>query len=465
MVKINSIIEESFGQKYNHEQDLFEQGMTSLSILKLVDVIKKKYDVEIDLDIFLETPTVKNLATLVESKDQIGEDIDKTGKIPEITTSTIDSDKYTNWLKEDSVVAGYSFSKDLFEQGMTSLGIIRLVQEFQEANNVSIELEELLSLPTLSNLVYLACHSKNYGEVLQVDTVSKTTVSASVSELVSEDKQQSSGLLTTEKEKKRFLAKSLNFRSYPHEITRIVGTSIDCDSFQEKYSIRKSRRKFEKTAVDLESLLGWLSNLNCRDDEDEKQYLYPSAGGTYAVQVFVEAKDNGVLELDAGAYYYHPLRRELVHISNDSFSRDKHFYYNRECYDASQFCIYLVADTQAIEPLYGKQTELFVAVEAGCMLQLLSSIQNKYDIGGCILAGVNDNALKDFLRLEKSGKVLLSMACGRTRYGVGTSDQNPTSGDCSLTNNQLVTEKTHRFQLSKNQLGLWSSVIFKLVVA
>ncbi|MDE9500164.1 acyl carrier protein, partial [Xenorhabdus bovienii] len=45
--------------------DLFDQGMTSKSIMQLLIRIRERFDVDIDLDEFLHTPTMERLNHLI----------------------------------------------------------------------------------------------------------------------------------------------------------------------------------------------------------------------------------------------------------------------------------------------------------------------------------------------------------------------------------------------------------------
>ena len=85
--------------------------------------------------------------------------------------------------------------------------------------------------------------------------------------------------------------------------------------------------------------------------------LYPSAGDTYSVQVYLHLTPDAVEGLDAGLYYYDPSRHSLRLLRSGVLpDRGAHFYYNRPVFDRSRFGIYLFGQRHGIEPLYAEES-------------------------------------------------------------------------------------------------------------
>ena len=55
--------------------------------------------------------------------------------------------------------------------------------------------------------------------------------------------------------------------------------------------------------------------LKTRYIEGESKYQYPSAGSTYAVQLYIHLKQDAVEDLDEGIYYYHPKEHKIFLIT------------------------------------------------------------------------------------------------------------------------------------------------------
>jgi amino acid adenylation domain-containing protein len=84
---------------------------------------------------------------------------------------------------------------------------------------------------------------------------------------------------------------------------------------------------------------------------------YPSAGGLYPVQVYLSAR--AVDGLAPGSYYYQPTTHSLVPTSDRLVDGP----------GAATVC--LVADTAAINPMYGRNSDEFSRIEAGYLAHLL----------------------------------------------------------------------------------------------
>ncbi|KRE90066.1 hypothetical protein ASG87_18850 [Frateuria sp. Soil773] len=88
------------------------------------------------------------------------------------------------------------------------------------------------------------------------------------------------------------------------------------------------------------------------------KYFYPSAGSLYPVQVYLQVGIGQALA--PGHYYYEPDRHELVLVSDVDPQ-------------AEIFRVVLVADSAAIEPLYGSLAPHFCALECGYIDRLLTA--------------------------------------------------------------------------------------------
>ena len=114
----------------------------------------------------------------------------------------------------------------------------------------------------------------------------------------------------------------------------------------------------------LESLLGVISGIQLEDRALPK-YRYPSGGSTYSVRCFVNIGEQ-IGNIQTGYYYYHPIKQTLCLISSAKSEETE---------------IYLIANWEAIKPLYGDASEKLALQEAGHMLSLLLTELDKQGFG------------------------------------------------------------------------------------
>ena len=188
------------------------------------------------------------------------------------------------------------------------------------------------------------------------------------------------------------------------------------------YGQRGSRRDFAGRAVrraDFARLLGFLRET---ETDGRPRRLYPSAGDTYAVQVYVHVRPGGVERIPAGIYYYHPVAHELRLVNEaPTLDRSVHFVYNREVYDRAAFEIYLYGAQDAIRPVYGADSERFLLLEAGYLGQLLMLGQVSCGIGLCPVGLVATGPLAAEFRLSPGHSYLHAFLAGAVDRAPGLS--------------------------------------------
>ncbi|MBD1227087.1 non-ribosomal peptide synthetase [Xenorhabdus griffiniae] len=366
--------------------DLFDQGMTSKSIMQVLIRIRERFDVDLNLDEFLRTPTMARLRHLIsrqiENKQQdIGEPVRAGGTLQRL----------------EQLMKGKAFkpNQDLFEHGFNSLNVMELVLAVKKQFDVDIELETLLSKPTLETLAVLIDQQCDQQPVLPV---------------AAEEKELS--VLSSLSEKQAFKEKQFNIRHLDSNFDTVRAKTLSPEQFQQHYNARRTFRVFDDAPMPKDSVLGWLSALNAMLIDGRDRYLYPSAGGTYSVQIYVEIKPGRVGGFSTGFYYYNPVEHKLDKISSDELPHNSHFYYNRPYYDNAHCCLYFVVEYDGIRPLYKEKSDFFAAIEIGAIIQLLAQKQAYYPIGSCPLSGVDETALAGVLKLKASQRTLLGMAFG-----------------------------------------------------
>ncbi|MEN5196993.1 amino acid adenylation domain-containing protein [Sphingobacterium faecium] len=152
--------------------------------------------------------------------------------------------------------------------------------------------------------------------------------------------------------------------------------------------------------IHIEFLLEFLRQFNLREDYPFPQYLYPSAGGLYPVQVYLYISERSLTGLEVGYYYYNPKYHSIIPLEiKTNKLNEKH--------DK----LLIIARTEAIEPMYGDRAMKFCFLEAGHMIALLNNVSCTHNIG--LARTVVDNSTLNTLGL-RNGYSLIN--CYRMGY-------------------------------------------------
>ncbi len=160
-----------------------------------------------------------------------------------------------------------------------------------------------------------------------------------------------------------------NIITSAESIDLIADESLGQLQVEERENIKFS---FVDQALELKVFSKMLSCLQQHKNDELvlPKYFYPSAGSLYPVQAYLHIGERCVLGINEGYYYYNPKlnRLELLNVSDDLDSSSNH----------KTISLYLIADFDAISPLYGKMAPSFCAQEAGYISHLLlnSKVEN-----------------------------------------------------------------------------------------
>ncbi|MER2494067.1 amino acid adenylation domain-containing protein [Catenovulum sediminis] len=115
---------------------------------------------------------------------------------------------------------------------------------------------------------------------------------------------------------------------------------------------------------ELNQILAVCRRVACETSINAKA-LYPSAGSTYAVQLYLYLPESAGIkdaqgQLLTGCYYYHPLKHQLIKLSQHRLP-------------LQHVSLFLLGDEEAIVPVYGQNSELFLQVEAGYIHNLMQT--------------------------------------------------------------------------------------------
>jgi amino acid adenylation domain-containing protein len=261
---------------------------------------------------------------------------------------------------------------DLFDRGATSFTLVQAVERIQDKYRIAIPFDVLLSTPTVRAIAnYVAAEvALQHGSVDPRDENAEAPVNRTI--------------------------------------------ELPVDDFHESHYQPASESAFANTTTlkNLGELLGLIKPIQV---ESKSKYLYSSAGGLTPLQVYVWVKENAVESLAQGVYYYHPDDGKLALIDGSAQIKTASFYYHDQAlFDSSGFAIFMIAEMDAIAPLYGRASEQMVIVEAGYIGQLLISKQHQHHVSLLPVGGLDFDRMSCLFKLKPSQRFIHCILGGQT---------------------------------------------------
>lgn len=165
---------------------------------------------------------------------------------------------------------------------------------------------------------------------------------------------------------------------------------------------RRTHRQFSRRPIQLDRFAALLSCLRQIDVDGHPKYRYPSAGSLYPIQTYVYVKPGRVEGVAGGTYYYHPREQSLVTLTEGAvIDRRIHYAHNQGPFEEAAFSLFLVAQRNAILPLYGDASHDFCELEAGYMGQLLMTAAPGLGIGLMPVGKLDFAAVRDLFLLDE----------------------------------------------------------------
>jgi thioester reductase-like protein len=188
---------------------------------------------------------------------------------------------------------------------------------------------------------------------------------------------------------------------------------------------RHSSRSFSPAPAPQQSLSGLLSVLRSLNGSGGRpRYAHASAGGAYSVQTYLHIKGSAFTDIPEGTYYYHPIEHKLVRLAADTtcITRDLHWWSNRAIFDDASFSIFLIAQLDAVGPLYGERSLHFATLESGLMAQLLEMAAANAGLGLCQTGDLDFAPIKNLFALGDSHVLVHSLMGGPVDHSTTVSD-------------------------------------------
>ena len=294
---------------------------------------------------------------------------------------------------------------NLLEYGATSIDMIRIVNRLDETLSYRPRIGDFYRNPTVFGLVG--------GYERQINENKGSGAASLRGTPAHEQKKSRSSVLTDPVAREAFKRKRSGLRRFDENVPAYELRAIQDEDTIWQYRKRRSHREFLQIPVPFARLGELLGRLGPMILDGQPKYLFGSAGSSYPVQTYFYAKPRRIESLPAGSYYFDPVDRRLVLISGGTCIEPEiyDFLINQPVFDSAAFSIFLVAQLDAIGPLYGDLSLSFATIEAGLMTQLLEMAAPSYGIGLCQMGGLDPARLRQPLALEP-GHVLIHSLVG-----------------------------------------------------
>lgn len=345
------------------EQDLFDAGATSFTLVQALTHIEQKYGVVVPVDLLLDKPYVAALDAYVAQHTSA-----QPVREPEAPSYRKFSQhdvtlELLAYFSDQLGASNLTADDDLFGAGMTSLGLVVAVDHIVREYGVDVPVELFLDTPTVAAIAAFL----------------SSTTSASVSSSSSQNG-------------------ALGGHNGSIENTSVGGLLLNEKCLREDRVV---------PSVPAEALASLLASLLEIEVDGDTKYLYPSAGGLNAVQTYVYLPRGGVVGWPEGTYYFHPGQARLYQISTSvpaltSLVDD----YYHDLAQASSFAVCFVAKLPAITPIYGDLGLPIATLEAGYMTQLLLNHRADTDLVLVPIVGADYTALRALLQLDDHHVIL-----------------------------------------------------------
>ncbi|WP_247572066.1 amino acid adenylation domain-containing protein [Ralstonia solanacearum] len=291
------------------------------------------------------------------------------GAVAQPCAPAIDPQALNAWLQQYFAevlgAAGLTVDDDLFDQGATSFTLVQAVHRIQQQYQAALPVDVFLEQPTIAAI---AAHILDAKGVMPGEADPAPSNAAPV-------------------------------------CRQAVSEPIPLDPVS--FDPRAYRRPGGGSPANLERLGGLLSLLREVSLDGQGKSLYSSAGGLNAVQCYLYAAEGRIDGLAGGVYYYQPRLNRLLPVSvparlDSRILRPE----QRAQLDEAGFALFLIAETDAIAPIYNSAAPSLLVLEAGYIEHLLLSRQDDFGIALAPAYGVDFAAIAELFRLRPSHRFL-----------------------------------------------------------
>ncbi|WP_144558032.1 non-ribosomal peptide synthetase [Shouchella miscanthi] len=351
---------EVINREVSLRDNLFDLGITSIQIVKIAQNIKNKFGVSVPIEIFLDSNAINDITNYVMANNtQCIEDFSTSSSTTQYLMQIIEGLTGCRLINEN---------ENIFDAGVTSLTIMKISQKVKEEKGIDLPVEVFLENSTVSDISKYISDKKFKVESEIIDSV--------------------------------------------HQNQSVALENID---FQDQHYIlrRNSLNGNEFCPMSIDKLSELLGLLKTKNSKEKSRYLYPSAGGKYAVQTYVFIKNRGVEGIDPGIYYYHPEKHGLVLIQKIEDIKERIFEVTDQVYfEDSNLCLFFIAQLESLTPFYGDFSKGLALLDGGYINQLLLSRMFSLNLKARVINAMDFSSIRDLFKLDDTHLYIHSICIG-----------------------------------------------------
>nr|ARR97036.1 SphC [Herpetosiphon sp. B060] len=337
--------------------DLFSAGATSLTIVTLVQQLADLYPVSVPIAQILEFPTISAIAAWLAAQLPAPAPVTTPAMAvapqPELAAITATVSGLVTTLLHGTPVAP---TADLFSAGATSLTIVTLVQQLADHYPVSVPIAQILEFPTISAIAAWLATQLSAAQPAASPTAPPIP------------------------------AASIKLAVAPN--SELFGATWNTN-------VKANQ------PINLTQIAGLLSTIQRLEIAGEAKYLHASAGGKYAIQVYLAVRAGGIEGLAAGCYYYHPEEQALILLSTEI-----------PAMPTAPFMLILAGHLNILRPIYQDGSPVFGLLDAGYLSQVLRSRSGNHGIGLTPWVDLDQTAIRHACQLDADDQIALCFGGG-----------------------------------------------------
>jgi len=357
--RLTALAESVLGVPVGVDDDLFDLGATSLSVVNFAKRVDRELGRQVPLEVLLRSCTVRGVTAYLEG---LAEEQEVTvARAPAVVTPVVDDrtlERVLEVMREVLRTPTLTSDDNVFDAGATSLSVVNMARTLRSMHGLNASVEMFLQHPT----------PKGVSDALTALRAAPTVAAAP---------QCASPAPTI----------------LPRDSRLLPGS---------EHSLRARETSVPLSRSVLETLLGLFAE-RVRDGESRR--LYASAGGKYAVDVYLSLAHGQVPGMAGGHYRYDPRRHGLIAIASPS----------DELADSALTggpLLSLAARGDGLSRTYGALGSVLAVVETGYMMQLA--------LGGAVELGLAPEIVAGGLRFGSgarvTGAVRLCTGSARSAY-------------------------------------------------
>nr|WP_279233597.1 non-ribosomal peptide synthetase [Clostridium estertheticum] len=373
--------------------NFFEAGGDSLLIQQLNNKVEQHFKVKLPIKYLFAEPTIEKMTSMIMEEKNIS----IKNSLPKVNVEEEERifwSPVVNWTKVDKQVVidrhPYSeFTSNLFPE------LYFLTQNGISLTNLRMKFTNICD-QDFDTIVGDMIKRKIFVSSLLTPQQIFNTQDVLFKNTYSED------IMFNPSEYNKFKKKQLN-RTFNFDTDKEVYLNKNV-KYPEVINKRRSVRIFEQEKkISIEDLSKLLSIFKQNREKGNITYYFPSSGGLYPIDVYVYVKENRVVDIEEGLYYYNPIENKLSLVTEDKISiENSHFYNNKEVYKSSAISVFFIYNAETNMPKYGTMAYFYACVDSGIMISTLTNAAEMIGMGVCTVGNMNFESIKNYFKLNKN---------------------------------------------------------------